>query len=107
MRTFKPCYIYFIQQGDAGPVKIGHTNNLSQRVCYMQTGNPEKLHLRISVGPMTKLMAARTEKDFHRHFANQSVRGEWYKPTIMRRLACEGGWTFRGKADEMEITLYP
>ena len=99
------CFIYFIQQGD-GPVKIGHTNNIKKRLESLQIGNPELLLLRISMGPMSKKLAQRTEKLIHRRFADNSIRGEWYKACIFNRLENGGPLLIHGKADKAEIVIH-
>lgn len=63
--------IYFIQQGDDGPIKIGRTENLPQRMRELQVGNPELLRL-LGVIP--------EEAELQALFGNLRVRGEWFKP---------------------------
>lgn len=106
MSSIENCFVYFIQQSDHGPVKIGHTNNVQKRLDYLQTGNPELLYTRITMGPMSKKLAHRTEKTIHRRFADNSIRGEWYKACIFNRLANGGPLYIRGKADRSEIVFH-
>jgi hypothetical protein len=70
--------VYFIQHGEAGPVKIGYTTatGLKARIAAMQTGNPVKLILR-RVCPGTR----QTENLLHQLFADLRVTGEWFWPT--------------------------
>jgi len=37
--------VYFIQAGDAGPIKIGHTNDVRKRLSMIQTSAPDHLRL--------------------------------------------------------------
>ena len=37
--------IYFISAGDGGPIKIGLTNDVEQRLASLQTGCPYKMVL--------------------------------------------------------------
>jgi len=74
--------IYFIQQGDDGPVKIGYCQNRGKsgifgRLRTLQVGNPERLYLRgvIPNGGRT------TEQALHRAFASDRLTGEWFRPS--------------------------
>lgn len=68
--------IYFVQEGDAGPVKIGWTRQgLVARLAQIQNGNPRPLRL---IGVALADQAA--EKDLHGHFAELHLHGEWFRP---------------------------
>lgn len=80
-------YVYAIQAGDNGPVKIGHSGDPLQRLAKLQTGNPEPLHLR-AVIPGDKP----TEDDLHQRFADARLIGEWfggtdYLPIVLEYMA--------------------
>jgi hypothetical protein len=45
-RLASASYVYFIQDGNHGPVKIGLSNRPVRRAAQLQTGNPEELLLR-------------------------------------------------------------
>jgi hypothetical protein len=68
-------FIYFIQVGDAGPIKIGTSANPVGRLRNAQVNNHEQLRL---------LAVHRThphfERDLHQDFATDRIRGEWYRP---------------------------
>jgi hypothetical protein len=68
--------VYFVQEGDErGPVKIGFTSkeDVNQRMANMATGNSR--HLRL----LGKIRGGRIrEKNLHRRFASQRIRGEWF-----------------------------
>jgi len=70
-------FVYFIQSGDIGPIKVGWSENgVEQRLATMQTGNPQELRL------LGVHYAARPyELALHTRFADQGIRGEWYQPT--------------------------
>lgn len=70
--------IYFIQAGKNGAIKIGYTeSDISGRVASLQTASPEELHLLGSMeGDIQK------ESELHEKFADNHIRGEWFKPTI-------------------------
>lgn len=69
-------YIYFIQMGDDGPIKIGFakdTANLCKRLNTMQIGNPTPLFLRgVLRGPQSM------EKKVHQSVWQHRLRGEWF-----------------------------
>lgn len=65
--------VYFIQHGDYGPVKIGWAIDAEQRRRDLQTGNPERLHIRVLI-PGDRLL----EGELHRRFADWRLQGEWF-----------------------------
>lgn len=67
--------IYFIQQGEDGPIKIGKTTDINRRLKELQTGTPNKLHL---VGLINEDNLS--ERDFHSAFSHLHITSEWYKP---------------------------
>ena len=69
--------IYFIQQGDTGPIKIGYTDgSVENRLRTLQTGSPKKLTL---LGFITGTQEQ--EKLLHRFFHAERIAGEWFEPT--------------------------
>lgn len=67
--------IYFIQAGLNGPIKIGVTTNLKQRIKDLQTSNPEKLYLIAAIYEHPEL-----ELYLHKQFKKYHIRGEWFEP---------------------------
>lgn len=67
--------IYFIQEEDDGPIKIGVADSPVARIGALQTGNPRELNL-LSVMDG----GYREEADLHVRFAAGSIRGEWFDP---------------------------
>lgn len=68
--------VYFVQAGDNGPVKIGHSRgDIETRIQGMQIHNHEELRL-LGVRPGTMSL----EKRIHRTLAAHHLRGEWYRP---------------------------
>lgn len=67
--------IYFLQMGHDGPIKIGRSTygGLDSRLRTLQTGNPERLHLR-DVQPGD----AKAERELHDAFAEFRMEGEWF-----------------------------
>jgi hypothetical protein len=79
-------YTYFAQGEDGGPIKIGRTRlSPYSRLDALQTGSPVWL---ILVGV---LVDARYEDVFHREFANDRIRGEWFAPTEILLSAIHAG----------------
>jgi hypothetical protein len=69
-------WVYFVQSGDAGPIKIGFAFDIEKRLAQLQVGNPETLHLR---GAYRGTIDA--EVDEHERFDASRLRGEWFHPT--------------------------
>lgn len=67
--------VYLIRNGDAGAVKIGHTNgNPLARLRSLQTSMPTKLRLiRVLKGGVAE------ERALHGRFAALRLEGEWFK----------------------------
>jgi len=66
--------IYFIRAGDDGPVKIGVSENATQRVADLRTANPAKLSvIRLIEGGRLQ------ERALHMEFRNLRIQGEWFK----------------------------
>lgn len=69
-------WIYFIQEGDDGPVKIGSTTKtVERRLSALQGSNPRELRLLAAVQTGVAL-----EREFHEVFAEHRIRGEWFHP---------------------------
>lgn len=64
-------YVYFFRAGNA--VKIGFSTNLRERASKLQTTCPERAF-------MAKFVKGtpRTERDFHKRFAEYRLSGEWF-----------------------------
>ena len=73
----KEGYIYFIQAGDNGSIKIGYTaSDVESRLKTLQTGNPNVLSI-IGTIPANKY----EEKQTHHYFKHLRLNGEWFKPS--------------------------
>ena len=68
-------YIYAIQAGEGGPIKIGQTNDPATRLKTLQTGNAETL-----IGLAAWRALPIDEKLLHEEFAHLRIRGEWFEP---------------------------
>ena len=80
---FNDGYIYFVQMGFVGPVKIGYTKNIDKRISSLQTASPYKLNL-LCVMPGTEDY----EKDIHAGLDEIRLEGEWFLPHdfLMREI---------------------
>jgi hypothetical protein len=63
---------YFIQRVPNGPVKIGRTDNVRQRLDQLQTASAEQLVIR-------GVIKSNREKQLHKQFASKRMVGEWFR----------------------------
>lgn len=70
-------YLYFIQQGKSGPIKIGIATDLVRRLLQLQNGNPEQLCLLRALRGADYAVEAKV----HERFAKERVLGEWFEPS--------------------------
>jgi hypothetical protein len=87
-------FIYFIQAGDDGPIKIGSAKSPGERLATHQTSNHEELRIVATIPASSRNL----ERSIHASFAKHHIRGEWYHPApeIMkiietRRIIARGG----------------
>jgi len=71
--------LYFIQSGENGPIKIGHSSDPDERLASLQVGNPQ--HLRLLAAVEFGSDAAAQEQLCHRTFRVEHIRGEWFQPS--------------------------
>lgn len=69
-------YVYFIQRGEDGPIKIGRSSNVADRLKTLQTACSERL----TVLCYREEVQGRTERDYHVALAHHRVMGEWFNP---------------------------
>lgn len=70
-----PRWVYFIQVGVDGPVKIGLSRNVKGRMRSLQTAHPQRLTLLGAVDGDAELEAA-----LHAKLAAHRLSGEWFAP---------------------------
>lgn len=75
-QSLKISWVYFVQAGEGGPIKIGKAMNPSQRIGNLQVGNPHEVKL-LHCLPDTGC----TEGRIQGIFEESHLRGEWYNPT--------------------------
>lgn len=68
-------YVYFVQKGDVGPVKIGFAKDVRQRCNGLQTSSEQRLCL-LGVIPGTPAL----EKKIHAELRHHRLSGEWFCP---------------------------
>lgn len=81
-------FVYFVQCGEDGPIKIGTAKDLRMRLSSLQIGCPYELRL---LGAREGDML--TESELHRRFARYRIRGEWFEPSegLLREIEpCRG-----------------
>src|ERR1051325_9826576 len=71
-----PRFIYFIQSGEGGPIKIGISDDPDLRLRRLQTASCEQLKL-LGVVPGDEAM----ERAYHARLAAHRIRGEWFTAT--------------------------
>jgi len=69
-------YVYFIQAGDRGPIKIGWSCEVSRRLGELQTANAARLVL-LGYLPGTQ----EDERAWHARFADVRLEAEWFRPS--------------------------
>ena len=67
--------LYFIQI-DPGPVKIGRTGNIKERISHIQCASPYDVELLATVTG-----GGKHERKIHRHLREVRIRGEWFRWT--------------------------
>lgn len=77
-------FVYFVQSGEAGPVKIGWSQDVDRRMAELQTANARPLRL---IGKIPGRM--RDESRVHERFAHLRMEAEWFQnsPEIHEFLA--------------------
>lgn len=88
-----PTFIYFVEM--EGHIKIGKADNWRKRLSGIQTGSPFPAKLLL----VLKATTAR-EKELHGMFADNYVRGEWFKdhPELRLYIKRRLQWCVIGKA---------
>lgn len=85
--NFAPrAYVYFIQIGQKGLIKIGVATNVEARLKNLQTANPDKLNVIAKIGCKSKLDAYTLENDLHKKFSYLRKNGEWFYPRLLKKV---------------------
>lgn len=70
-------YVYFIAAGSAA-MKIGVSDDPANRLAQLQTAHYQKLYLLFTIECNSRDAAFEVEKAFHRWYADQRLRDEWF-----------------------------
>jgi hypothetical protein len=71
-------WLYFIREGETGPIKVGRSDDPWKRLDSLQVGNPRRLTLIAAkrIGKSVHIV----ERDIHSEFQEHQMLGEWYAP---------------------------
>jgi len=75
-------YVYFLRAGNRGAIKIGMAKDVDSRIATLQTGNAFKLNILALIHCSSEDEARYLEAKFHKRFASQRIRGEWFTGSI-------------------------
>jgi hypothetical protein len=80
-------HVYFIKsgRGKGSPIKIGVARDVMRRLNELQIGNPLELVLLASFKANSEAHAYWLEKNLHRFFKEDHIRGEWFGKVNMRK----------------------
>lgn len=70
-------WVYFIECGEGGPIKIGIAQSVYSRMAALQSANPHPLECLVAV---ERIEARFLEEALHERFAEHHIRGEWFRP---------------------------
>jgi hypothetical protein len=71
----KAAYVYIVRDSIMGACKIGIANDYRNRLGSLQTACPQELYL---VAVIQSTENKRIEKELHKKYAAQNIRGEWF-----------------------------
>jgi len=74
-------FVYFISAG-SGPIKIGLSDNPSQRLNELQTAHYKKLYLLYTIECTSRSEAYKLESAFHRWYSEVRLMNEWFSIDI-------------------------
>lgn len=92
-------WVYFIQVGTDGPIKVGISAEPFSRLKQLRTSHYEPLHLIGAVWASKQF-----EQAIHAAFAEARLRNEWFSPTPELIGFAQG---FAGVLYEAELALAP
>ena len=80
-----PSYVYFITDNH-GHIKIGKADDTFERLKDLQTGNPYKLVILLSIRLSSPLDAFDLECILHERFRKYQLEGEWFEAEPVLKL---------------------
>ena len=75
-------YVYFVQCGTDGPIKIGYTSDPAKRLSGLQVGSPEQLYMLGAVRARREVEGA-----LHQALSKYRIGGEWFEPSAAILIA--------------------
>ena len=78
-------YVYFITDGH-GHIKIGKADDVVQRLKELQTGNPYRLTVLLTVMLESPIYAFELELELHKKFDEYRLEGEWFESEPVLKL---------------------
>lgn len=102
-------YVYFLTD-DHGHIKIGKTNDMLTRMKELQTGNPYKLRILLTVGMRNEQEAFELEQTLHKEFRKARMEGEWFHAEPIVEFLSQDkievkNFTFFGRGPEFRKTM--
>jgi len=73
--TYNLGFVYFLQSGQDGPIKIGYTTDIQKRIKALQTAHPFPLKLLLVINGNVD-----DESKLHKKFNSLRLCGEWFSP---------------------------
>lgn len=80
------CWVYFIQEGYKGFLKIGVSDDVDSRLKALQTATPRNLILQAKIGCASRREAYDLENQLHKMFKDFHYRGEWFASSMIFHL---------------------
>ena len=97
--------VYFLQEGDVGPIKIGFTTDLTGRIKTLQTSNSKQLNLILDI-PGNKDIESFLHKKFIRDKVKEGGGDEWYHPSFELTNFIKNEYLKRINQFKNEIKIY-
>jgi len=72
----KPTMLYLIREDWRGLVKVGISNNITNRLTYLQSACPQRLNI-VAICPSDN--ARKDEAKLHARFEQKRINGEWFR----------------------------
>lgn len=79
-------WVYFIQEGENGHVKVGVSDDVDSRLLSLQTSNPRPLRLVAKLGCSSRRHAFDIEGVIHKKMYSYNVNGEWFANRILNSI---------------------
>lgn len=79
-------FLYIISASEAGPVKLGFSNDPSKRVKQLQTGSAQPLTL-YHAEEVEDARVKIAEKALHRLLGHCRLKGEWFTMSVEDAIA--------------------